>query len=70
MKLANAIAALLAIPVMAAAQITRAGGIVVDSVTGHPIEGALVTLSGNGYGQSVSSHEDGSFRFTKVTAGT
>lgn len=70
MKLANAIAALVALPVVSAAQITRAGGIVVDSVTGQPIEGALVTLSGNGYGQSVSSHEDGSFRFTKVTPGT
>jgi hypothetical protein len=71
MKLSNAIAtALLAFPIAATAQITRAGGLVVDSVSGQPIEGALVSLSGNGYGQSVASHEDGSFRFSKVTPGT
>ena len=63
-------ALLLALPVVAAAQITLAGGAVVDSASGQPIEGVLLSLSGNGYSQSVVSHEDGSFRFSKVTPGT
>src|SRR5690348_16324782 len=63
-------AALLALPAAAHSQITLAGGVVVDSVTGRPIEGVLVTLFGNGYSQSVASHDDGTFRFSKVTPGT
>ena len=63
-------AALLCLPAAVRSQISPTVGIVVDSVTGRPIEGVLVTLSGNGYAQSVASHEDGTFRFTKVTAGT
>src|SRR3954464_14221299 len=63
-------AALFCLPVAARSQITPTVGIVVDSVTDRPIEGVLVTLSGNGYSQSIASHDDGGFRFTKVTPGT
>src|ERR1044071_843883 len=63
-------AALLFLPAAAKSQITPTGGIVVDSVTGRPIEGVLVTLSGHGYSQSTASHDDGTFRFTKVTPAT
>ena len=65
-----AAAAMLSLSVVARAQLAPAAGIVVDSISGRPIEGVLVTLSGNGYSQSVASHEDGTFRFTRVTAGT
>ena len=65
-----AAAALLFLPAVARSQITPAGGMVVDSVTGRPIEGVLLTLNGGGYAQSTASHEDGTFRFTKVTPGT
>jgi hypothetical protein len=65
-----AAAALLFLPVAAHSQITPTGGIVVDSVTGRPIEGVLLTLSGHGYSQSTASHEDGTFRFPKVTPAT
>lgn len=54
----------------ASAQITTVAGVVIDSVTEQPIAGALVSLAGNGYAQSVLSREDGVFRFTKVTPGT
>jgi hypothetical protein len=71
MKIFNAVAAaLLFLPAAAHSQITPAVGIVVDSVTGRPVEGVLVSLAGGGYAQSTSSREDGSFRFTKVTPGT
>src|SRR3954465_15036577 len=63
-------AALFFLPVAAHSQISPTAGIVVDSVTGRAIEGVLLTLSGNGYSQSVASHDDGTFRFTKVTPGT
>jgi hypothetical protein len=63
-------AALLFLPAAAHSQIMSAVGIVVDSVTGRPIEGVLLTLSGHGYSQSVASREDGTFRFTKVSQGT
>jgi hypothetical protein len=63
-------AALLCLPVVAHSQISPTVGIVVDSLTGRPIEGVLVTMSGNGYSQSIATHEDGTFRFTKVTPGT
>ena len=67
---AAVVAALCFLPAVASAQITTAGGVVVDSVTGQPISGALVSLTGNGFAQSVASRDDGSFRFTKVTPGT
>jgi hypothetical protein len=63
-------AALMFLPAAAHSQITPTAGVVVDSVTGRPIEGVLMTLSGNGYSQSTATHDDGTFRFTKVTAGT
>lgn len=63
-------AALLALPAVSRAQSILAGGIVIDSVTRQPIEGVLVTLSGNGITQSVASHDDGTFRFTKIGQGT
>jgi hypothetical protein len=62
-----AAAALLFLPIAAHSQITPTAGIVVDSVTGRPVEGVLLTLSGHGYSQSTASHDDGTFRFTKVT---
>jgi hypothetical protein len=63
-------AALLVLPAVAYSQITPTVGIVVDSVTGRPIEGVLVSLTGGGYSQSTASHDDGTFRFSKVTPGT
>jgi hypothetical protein len=66
-----ALAAALAVaPAKALAQITTAAGTVTDSVTGQPLGGVLVSLSGNGYLQRASSRDDGSFRFTRVTPGT
>jgi hypothetical protein len=62
--------ALLALPAVLHSQVIPAVGIVVDSVSGRPIEGVLVTLFGHGYSQSVASQDDGTFRFTKVTPGT
>src|SRR4051794_39694050 len=71
MKIPTVIAAaLLLLPVAARSQITPVVGVVVDSVTGLPIEGVFVTLVGHGYSQSVGSHEDGTFRFAKVTPAT
>lgn len=70
MRISIVAAALLCLPVAAQSQITPTGGIVVDSITGDPIEGVLVTLNGGGYSQSTASHDDGTFRFTKVTPGT
>jgi hypothetical protein len=71
MKLFSAILAVaLCLPGAAHAQITVAGGTVIDSVTGQPIGGVLVSLSGNGFTQSVSSRDDGTFRFSRVTPGT
>lgn len=63
-------AALLSIPSVAHSQFTAVSGMVVDSVSGHPIEGALVSLSGNGYSETVASRDNGSFRFSKITPGT
>jgi hypothetical protein len=65
-----AAAALLLAPAIAHSQITPAVGVAVDSVTGRPIEGVLMTLSGHGYSQSTATRDDGSFRFTKVTPAT
>jgi hypothetical protein len=70
MKLSVLAAALLALPSVAAAQTIPVGGIVIDSVTRQPIEGVLVTLSGQGILQSVASHDDGTFRFSKIGRGT
>jgi hypothetical protein len=71
MKVPTLLAAgLLLVPAAARAQITTASGIVVDSVTGRPIEGALLSLAGNGYSETVSSRDNGTFRFSKVTPGT
>jgi hypothetical protein len=70
MKFPLAVAAAMLLPVLGGAQITVAGGIVVDSVSGQPIGGVLVSLSGSGYTQSVASRDDGTFRFTRVTPGT
>lgn len=61
---------LAAAPAAAIAQMTSAPGIVTDSVTGQPLGGVLVSLAGNGYAQRVSSRDDGTFHFTKVTPGT
>jgi hypothetical protein len=70
MRLSYALAAaLLALPAVAPAQMMPTGGIIIDSLTRQPIEGALITLSGSGYNQSMASHDDGTFRFMKVTPG-
>ena len=65
-----AVAALLLGSAPLAAQITSAAGTVTDSVTGQPLGGVLVALSGNGFLQRVSSRDDGTFRFSRVTPGT
>src|SRR6476620_10675955 len=71
MKLsALAAAALLAIsPAMARGQLTSFSGTVIDSASRSPVPGVLLTLSGNGYGQTISSRDDGSFVFNRVTPG-
>lgn len=63
-------ALLAAFPAILSAQITVAGGTVVDSASGRPIEGVLLSLSGNGYSETFASRADGTFRFSKVTPGT
>jgi hypothetical protein len=63
-------ASLILLPVAALAQVSIAAGAVVDSATGQPISGVVVSLKGNGFAQSVASHDDGTFRFTRVSGGT
>ena len=60
------LALMLAVPAMA--QRTGIKGIVVDSKTGVPVQGATVMLDGQG--ASATSTLDGSFVITDATAGS
>src|SRR4051812_36998209 len=62
--------AALALPAALTAQLTSFSGTIVDSISRTPLPGVLVTMSGNGFGQTVSSRDDGSFTFRRVTPGT
>jgi carboxypeptidase family protein len=60
----------MSVPAVLPAQIARITGIVIDSVSGVPLPGTPVSLSGNGYAQRTSAADDGTFRFTRATPGT
>ena len=58
------------VPALVGAQIGTVTGAVRDSLTRSALPSTLVSLAGNGYGQTMASDADGSFRFTKTTPGT